>query len=69
MRRSLLRAVVFASAICWLSGCCIVSIWNSSANQALNVDLGKLGTGDQAAYAPNSGQPWQGDAVEKKMGF
>jgi hypothetical protein len=68
MRRSLLRTVVLFAAICWLSGCCIYSIW-SSANQALNFDLGKIGTGDQAAYAPNSGQPWQGDAVEKKMGF
>jgi hypothetical protein len=69
MRRSLLRGVWLAVSVCWLPGCCVFSLWSSSANQALNLDVGKLGTGQQAVFSPNQDQPWKGDAVEKIWGF
>jgi hypothetical protein len=69
MRRTLLQALCLASCACSFSGCCILSLWSSAANAALNVDLGKIGTGEQAVSSPNEGKPWQGDAVEKATGF
>jgi hypothetical protein len=69
MPRPLLRALCLVSCAWSLSGCCILSLWSSAANAALNVDLGKIGTGEQAVSSPNEGKPWQGDAVEKAMGF
>jgi len=69
MRRTLLSALCLAICVWSLSGCCILSFWSSAANAALNLDLGKIGTGEQAVSSPNAGQPWQGDKVEKSMGF
>jgi hypothetical protein len=69
MGRTLLRALCVASCAACLSGCCVLSAWSSAANAALNLDLGKVGTGEQAITSPNAGKPWQGDAVEKSMGF
>jgi hypothetical protein len=69
MRRTLWSALCLASCAWSLSGCCILSFWSSAANAALNLDLGKIGTGEQAVYSPNEGQPWQGDKVEKATGF
>jgi hypothetical protein len=69
MRRSLLGILCLAICAGSLSGCCILSFWISAANAALNLDLGKIGTGEQAVSSPNAGQPWQGDKVEKAAGF
>lgn len=69
MRRTLLSALCLAICVWSLSGCCILSFWSSAANAALNLDLGKIGTGEQAVSSPNAGQPWQGDKVEKATGF
>jgi hypothetical protein len=69
MRRTLFNALCLATCAWSLSGCCILSAWSSAANSALSLDLGKVGTGEQAVYSPNEGKPWQGDAVEQKMGF
>jgi hypothetical protein len=69
MRRTLLIALCLAICVWSLSGCCILSFWSSASNAALNLDLGKIGTGEQAVSSPNAGQPWQGDKVEKATGF
>jgi hypothetical protein len=69
MRRPVLTALWFASCAWCLSGCCVLSLWSSAANSAVNFDFGKMGTGEQAVSSPNAGKPWQGDAVEKASGF
>ncbi len=51
------------------TGCCILSFWDRGGNRAYNVDLGKIGSGEQAISSPNDGKPWQGDKVEKNFGF
>jgi hypothetical protein len=68
MRQVVLRCAVAMILACGASGCCVLDFWSSSANRTYSVDLGKIGSGEQAVYSPNEGQPWQGDAAEKAFG-
>jgi hypothetical protein len=67
MRQRLWQAALVVCAIPCLSGC-VFSFWESNANRSYDVDLGKLGSGEQVISSPNEGKPWQGDAVEHGFG-
>ncbi|HET6328681.1 MAG TPA: hypothetical protein VFG04_28615 [Planctomycetaceae bacterium] len=67
MRRSLWHAALVLVAVSCLSGC--FSFWSSSSNRSYDVDLGKLGSGEQVIASPNEGKPWQGDAMEHSWGW
>ncbi len=68
MRQIALRFAVTACLSATLCGCCILDLWSSSGNRAYNVDVGKIGSGEQVITSPNDGKPWQGDAIEKGFG-
>lgn len=68
MRQLALRLAATACIAVTSTGCCILDFWSSSGNRAYNVDLDKVGTGEQVITSPNDGKPWQGDAIEKGFG-
>jgi hypothetical protein len=69
MRRVVARVALLLCAALSLVGCCVIpSFWNSSSNRSYDLNLGKIGTGEQVITSPNEGTPWQGDAVEQKFG-
>ena len=68
MRQIALRLAATACLAVTSTGCCILDFWSSSGNRAYNVDLGKIGSGEQVITSPNEGKPWQGDAIEQGFG-